>query len=478
MTTTVPDVLPTLTEAAAALRRRETTATELVETALAAADTADAGLGVYLTRFDDRARAAAARTDAKIEAGLPIGPLEGIPLGVKDILACSQGPTTAQSLVLDPAWAATAGDCTVVRRLEQAGAVVTGKTTTMEFAIGAPDPDKPFPVPRNAWDPARWAGGSSSGSGSGVAAGMFCAAIGTDTAGSIRIPAAYNGITGLKPTFGRVPKSGVVPLGYTLDHIGPMARSAADCAAVLAAIAGHDTADPYSSPSPVADYTGALTGDLRGVTVGVDDLDRYAAGGIDRAQPELFRAAIDALRESGATVVPVEVPMYPELTAIDIVVMLAEAHAYHRHTLRTRWNDYGRATRVILAGGAAISGPDYVQAQRVRRIAAQRMAELLGTVDLVVTPTGHLGAPALAALDPLDPLGVLPSLHTPYWNPLGNPTLDVPIGLSVDGSPLSMSISGALFAEAAVLRAGDAFQRRTDHHLRRPAAPAATATTD
>ncbi|MFI5716944.1 amidase [Nocardia sp. NPDC051750] len=471
MTTTIrPPALPTLTDAATALRTGETSATELVEQAIAAADAADSEIGVYLTRFDDHARRAAARADEQIAAGQPLGPLAGIPVGIKDILAHSQGPTTAQSLVLDPAWGAASGDCVVVRRLERAGAIVTGKTTTMEFAIGAPDPGKPFPVPRNAWDTRRWAGGSSSGSGSGVAAGMFCAAIGTDTAGSIRIPAAFNGITGLKPTFGRVPKSGVVPLGYTLDHIGPMARSAADCAAVLAAIAGFDDSDPYSSRTPIDDYLGALTGDLHGITIGVDDLDRYASGGIDPAQPALFTAAVDALRAAGATVVPVEVPMYPELTAIDIVVMLAEAHAYHQQSLRTRWSDYGQATRIILAGGAGVSGPDYVQAQRVRRIAQQRMAELLAAVDLIVTPTGHRGAPALDTMDPLDPLGVLPSLHTPYWNPLGNPALAVPIGLSSEGTPLSMSIAGRPFAEAAVLRAGDAFQRRTDHHIQRPAA--------
>ncbi|MGW0179561.1 amidase [Nocardia sp. NPDC003345] len=469
MTTAAPTgTLPTLTAAAQALRNRDITATELVERSLAAADTADEAIGVYLTRFDDPARAAAARADEKIAAGLPLGPLEGIPLGIKDILAHSRGPTTAQSLVLDPAWGAATGDCAVVRRLERAGAIVTGKTTTMEFAIGAPDPGKPFPVPRNAWDTTRWAGGSSSGSGSGVAAGMFCAAIGTDTAGSIRIPAAFNGITGLKPTFGRVPKSGVVPLGYTLDHIGPMARTAADCAVVLTVMSGYDPADPYSSSAPIDDYAGALTGDLRGVTIGVDDLDRYATGGIDPAQPGLFTAAVAALREAGARIVPVQLPMYQELTAIDIVVMLAEAHAYHREDLHTRWADYGRPTRIILAGGAAVSGPDYVQAQRVRRIARQRMAELFGIVDLIVTPTGHLGAPALAEMDPLDPLGVLPSLHTPYWNPLGNPTLAVPIGLSGAGTPLSMSISGAPFAEAAVLRAGDAFQRHTDHHDHKP----------
>ncbi|MFJ1456800.1 amidase [Nocardia sp. N2S4-5] len=456
-----PISFDTVTDAAAALRRGDVTATELTERALATPD----DLGVYLARCDERALARAAAVDRQLAAGAEVPPLAGIPLGVKDILAHTAAPTTAQSLVLDPAWAAGIGDCAVVRRLEQAGAVITGKTSTMEFAIGVPDPDKPFPVPRCAWDRDRWAGGSSSGSGSGVAAGHFLAAIGTDTAGSIRIPAAFNGVTGLKPTFGRVPKSGVVPLGYTLDHVGPLARSAADCALLLSVLAGPDTEDPYSADVPVADYPAALTGDLQGVRVGVDTLDRYADGGIDPAQPRLFAEAVDTLRAAGATVVPVEVPMYPELVAIDLVVMLAEAHAYHRGDLRDRWTDYGRGTRIVLAGGAAVTGPDYVQAQRVRHVARRRMADLLGEVDLVVTPTGHLGAPPLASLDPLRPLGALSSLHTPYWNPLGNPTLAVPIGLSGDATPLSMSISGRHFDEATVLRAGDAYQRRTTHHL-------------
>ncbi|MEV5651176.1 amidase [Nocardia sp. NPDC052254] len=463
-----PPALSGLTGAVAALRTGDATAAGLLADATAAADTHDPALGVYLNRFDERAAAQAARLDERLAAGDPVGPLAGIPLGIKDILAHSAAPTTAQSLVLDPAWGAAEGDCTVVRRLEQAGAIITGKVTTMEFAIGAPDPDKPFPVPRNPWNTDRWAGGSSSGSGSGVAAGMFLGAIGTDTAGSIRIPAAFNGITGLKPTFGRVPKSGVVPLGYTLDHPGPMARSAADCALLLSVLAGYDPADPYSARTPADDYVGALTGELTGLTIGVDTLDRFADGGMDPEQPHRFSAAVAELEAAGARIVPVEVPMYRELTAVDVVVMLAEAHAYHRRTLRDRWDDYGRATRIILAGGDAVSGPDYVQAQRVRRIGRQRMAELLAKVDLVLTPTGHLGATALADMDQLQPMSMLASLHTPYWNPLGNPTLAVPIGTGRDGMPLSMSLSGSHFDEATVLRAGDAYQRRTAHHTEIP----------
>ncbi|MGW4118320.1 amidase [Nocardia sp. NPDC004711] len=469
MSTDVPAV-HSLTDAAAALRNREVSAVELVERAIACADRHDSEVGVFLSRFDDRAREQAERVDAKFAAGEPLSPLDGIPLGIKDILAHPHGPTTAQSLVLDPSWADTVGYSVAVHRLEAAGGIVMGKTTTMEFAIGIPDPDKPFPVPRTPWDPQCWAGGSSSGSGSGVAAGMFLGAVGTDTAGSIRIPAAFNGITGLKPTFGRVPKSGVVPLGHTLDHVGPMARSAADCALLLSVLAGHDLSDPYSARAPIPDYPAALTGDLHGITIGVDNLDRYATAGIDGEQPARFTAALDALRATGATVVPVEVPMYPEVVAIDIVVMLAEAHAYHRCDLLERWTDYGRGTRIILAAGAAVTGADYVQAQRVRRIARNRVAELLDRVDLIVTPTGHLGAPRVDTIDQLEPLNVLASLHTPYWNPLGYPTLAVPIGLSSTHTPLSMSITGKDFGESLVLRAGDAYQRHTSHHLAVPTA--------
>ncbi|RDI63645.1 amidase [Nocardia pseudobrasiliensis] len=460
----------TITAAAAALRAGQVRAAELVERALAAADTYDEKFGVYLTRFDQRAREQAERVDRKIAAGVPLTPLDGIPIGVKDILAHSAGPTTAQSLVLDPAWAASVGDCAVVRRLEAAGAIVTGKTTTMEFALGVPDPAKPFPVPRNPWDAARWAGGSSSGSGSGLATGMFLGAIGTDTVGSIRIPAAYCGVTGLKPTFGRVPKSGVVPLAYTLDHVGPMATTAADCALLLSVLAGHDDEDPYSSTEPVADYSAALTGELRGVTIGVDDLARFIGGLADPEQPARFDAAIEALRRAGAAIVPVEIPFYTELSAVEVVVLACEASAYHHATLRSRWDDYSRSTRIALAAAATPTGMDYVQAQRVRHVAQREMAALFTEVDLIATPTGHLGAPPLSALSQSQPLAVLAGLHTGYWNPLGNPVVAVPIGLSAEGLPLSMSLSGRHFDEATVLRAADAYQHHTDHHRRTPAA--------
>ncbi|MFI9510919.1 amidase [Nocardia sp. NPDC052566] len=454
----------TITEAAAALRSGEVSAAALIEQALSAADAHDGTFGIFLARFEDRAREQAAAVDRKITAGEPLAPLDGIPLGVKDLYAHSAGPTTAQSLVLDPGWGKSVGDAAVVRRLEQAGGIVTGKTTTMEYGIGVPDPDKPFPIPRNPWDVRRWAGGSSSGSASGLLAGAFLGAVGTDTSGSLRIPAAYSGITGFKPTFGRVSKAGVVPLAYTLDHAGPMARSAADCALLLSVLAGYDAEDPYSSTEPVADYPAALTGDLSGRTVGVDNLDRFVGDGHDPQQPQRFSAAIDALREAGATIVPIEIPMYFEATAAALVIMATESAAYHEPTLRSRYNDYATGSRVVFAASSSVRGADYVLAQKVRHVAQRAMAEVFRTVDLVATPTGHLGAPMVDGIDQLNPVSILAGLHTPYWNVMANPTVAVPIGLTADGVPLSLSLSGRHFDEATVLRGADAFQRVTDHH--------------
>jgi len=450
------------------LRTGRVTATQLIEESIARADAVDEAVGVYIRRFDEQALAAAAEVDARIARGGELRPLDGIPIGMKDIVSDGDGPTTAQSLVLDPAWGEATGDAVVVQRLKDAGAIITGKVTTMEFAVGMPDASKPFPVPRNAWDTDLWAGGSSSGSGSGVAAGVFLGAIGTDTAGSIRIPAAFNGVTGLKATFGRVPKSGVVPLAYTLDHVGPLTRSARDAAIMLQAIAGSHASDPYTLDAPVDDYEAALERGVAGMRIGVDSFQQHASAGYDPAQPALFDAAIRTLERAGATIVDVVMPRYAELTAIDIIVMISEAYAYHRGDILSRWEDYGQATRILLAGGEAVTGADYVQAQRVRRVAQREADAVLQSVDAVVSSTGHLAAPRIDGISLGDPMAALASLHTPYWNPLGVPTMAVPIGLSAGGAPLSMSISAPAWGEATVLAVGDAYQRATDFHLAEP----------
>jgi Asp-tRNA(Asn)/Glu-tRNA(Gln) amidotransferase A subunit family amidase len=453
----------TITDAAAALRAGQTTSVELTQAAFAVADAHDAELGVYLSRFDETALAAAATADAELVAGIDKGPLHGIPLGVKDIIATDEGVTTAQSLVLDRSWGEQ-GDAPVVARLRAAGAVITGKTSTMEYAIGIPDPEKPFPIPRNPWNPEHYPGGSSSGTGGGVAAGMFLGGLGTDTGGSIRFPATNCGITGLKQTFGRVPKYGCVPLGYSYDHIGPMARSAADCAAMLAVLAGHDSRDATSVDRAVDDYTIGLTGSLDGLRIGLDPLlDRSALTVPELA--EVLDAAVAELRAAGAAVVPVELPLYAELTTTTMVGMAAEAYAYHRPDLQTRWYDYGAGTRMAVSAGALIPAGDYVQAQRVRRVGQRKIAELFAEVDLIVTPTSACGGLKLEKLTFDD---IIDSLHTPYWNALGNPAMSVPMGFTTDGLPLGLQIIGRPFDEAAVLAAGHAYQQRTSWHLRVP----------
>ncbi|MTD54429.1 amidase [Amycolatopsis pithecellobii] len=454
----------TITEAAAALRTGETTSVALTEAAFATADAHDEKLGVYLSRFDESALAAAAKADAELADGTDRGPLHGIPLGVKDIIATEEGETTAQSLVLDRAWGA-GGDAPVVARLRAAGAVITGKTTTMEYAIGTPDPEKPFPIPRNPWNTKHYPGGSSSGTGNGVAAGLFLGGLGTDTGGSIRYPATSCGITGLKQTFGRVPKAGCVPLGYSYDHIGPMARSAEDCAVMLAVLAGHDTSDATSVDRPVGDYTGALTGSLQGMRIGIDMLLDRSPMTVPELAPAL-EAAVGELTAAGATVVDVRLPLYDELTSATMIGLTAEAYAYHRPDLRSRWLDYGAGTRLAVATGALVSAGDYVQAQRVRRAGQRQVSAVFDDVDLILTPTSACGAPEVDKLTLDDIVG---ALHTAYWNALGNPAMSVPMGFTGDGLPLGLQIIGRPFDEAAVLAAGYAYQQRTSWHLRTPA---------
>ncbi len=456
---------PTIADAARGLRAGAVSSGELVEAAFAAADLWDPLLGVYLQRFDTEARAAAAAADAELASGIDRGPLHGIPLGIKDIITTLEGPTTAQSLVLDPGWT-EGGDAPVVARLREGGAVMVGKTTTCEYAIGFPDADKPFPVPRNPWDTATWPGGSSSGTGAGIPVGLFLGGLGSDTGGSIRMPAAYCGLTGLKATFGRVPKSGAVPLAYTLDGIGPMARSARDCALLLAVMAGPHDDDPMSSERPVDDYAAALTGDVRGLRIGVDRLARTGP-----AHPDLdglFDDALRVLADAGAHLVDLELPLYDELNTAQLVTMTAESAAYHLPDLQSRWSDYGAGARFFIGGGALYTAADYVQAQRVRRLGQRLMGTVFTGVDCVVTPTCTWPAPTVASLDPLAPMSSLRGLQTQYWNAVGNPTLSVPIGFTAEGLPMGMQISGRPFEDAAVLAVGDAFQHVTDWHLRAP----------
>ena len=466
----------TITDAGRALRDGSLTSVGLTEALLAAADRLDATLGTWLARFDDQALARAAEADAELAAGRDRGPLHGIPLAVKDILATDEGPTTAQSLVLDPTWG-DQGDGPVLTRLREAGAVVLGKTTTMEFAIGRPDFSKPFPVPRNPWNPDRWTGGSSSGTGNGVASGQCLGGLGTDTAGSVRLPAAYNGISGHKPTFGLVPKSGCVPLGLSYDHIGPMTRSARDCAAMLDVMAGphpsdRTTIEPADGP-PAEGYLAEVDravdggGGLAGLRIGRIDNEE-----VTRSCGPTTRSAFDTAGEervaAGADVVSVEVPLYRELSSAAFLALEAEAFAWHRRTLIDRWEDYGRPTRLTIVQGALLNGGDLVQIERVRHVARAGVVGLMDRLglDLLISPTAGWGAPPFTGADP--EAIATSALHTPAWNSTGFPALSVPMGFDDEHLPLGLQIVGPPFADGAVLAAGAGYQRRTAWHLEVP----------
>jgi aspartyl-tRNA(Asn)/glutamyl-tRNA(Gln) amidotransferase subunit A len=463
---------PTITDAAAALRAGETTSVELVQAAIDAADLWEPELGTFITRFVTGSLAAAREADEALAAGAPVGPLHGIPLGNKDIITTKEGPSTAQSVVMDPDW--SDGDAVVVARLRAAGAIVTGKTSTMEYACGLPDASKPFPVPRNPWNLDTWPGGSSSGTGSGVAAGLFYGGLGTDTGGSVRIPSTFCGITGHMPTFGRVPKSGCVPLGYSLDHIGPMARSARDCALMLQVMAGHDPSDRCSIDEPVPDYLQGLTGSLDGVRIGVDRLTRVAGDAADPGLAALLDDTVSVFGSLGAELVEVELPMHDDVTAALGPIISGEMLAYHAPDAQSRLADYVASNRLQLGRHTFFTGADYVQAQRVRRVAQFRLAELYRDVDIVLTPTASVEAIALDELG--DEFGAFFStIHTAYWDMLGNPVVSMPAGFGRTGLPIGVQLAGRPFADAVVLAAADAYQQATSWHLERPDRPAAVA---
>jgi len=462
------DTPQTIAEAGAALRSGALTAMELTSTMLNRIHASNERLGAFVTVCDKTARAAAAAADDAFAAGVDRGPLQGIPLAIKDIIATADAPTTANSRILDPAWGAGV-DAPVTARLRGAGAVLVGKSTTSEFAIGAPDPTKGFPFPRNPWDTARTPAGSSSGTGIAVAAGLALGGLGTDTGGSVRSPASVNGHTGLKVTFGRVPKNGVVPLGYSLDSVGPMARSAADCAMLLEVMAGFDPGDPCAATVEVPAYSTMLTGSAEGIRIGVPMPYFFDADGLDDEVRSSVLDAVGLLEGHGALVSHTTVPHAREAKEATFVTIAAEAFAYHRNDLVERWDTFGSFTRPAIARGALYTAADFAQAQRFRSYFRREVAKVFGELDVLITPTSPVPAERIDEMD-MDRRMLGPSF-TSQWNLAGLPALAVPCGFSSSGLPLSMQIIGKPFAEGTVLALADAYQQITDWHLEVPPAP-------
>ena len=431
---------------------------------LARADLIDGILGTYVTRMDESALRDAERADEKLASGIDASALLGIPVAVKDVIVTHGAPTTAQSAVMDPR-VESMGEASVVRSLRDAGAVILGKTTTMEFAIGTPTSDDVFPFPRNPWDTGHWAGGSSSGTANGLAGGLFLGGIGTDTGGSIRLPAAWCGVTGLKPTFGRVSTRGVMPLAPSYDTVGPMARDARDCALLFSAIAGNGLEARSMAPARHADaFEPTDGGDLSGVRIGVDT-DIFAGDGTDNNPAGLCLAAVELLGEAGAEIRQVSLPYYTEMRIATEKGVPVEALGCYGSLLQSRWEEFGASTRMAIGSAVLTTAADYIEIQRVRQIGRRALDRLFSTVDVVVTPTCSITA---TPVDDLAWSAVLEAMHTAYWNAVGYPAVSVPVGLTPSGLPAGLQIAGGYLNESTLLRVAHEYQQRTAHHLLSP----------
>src|SRR6266478_4959577 len=360
----VPDYL-TIAEAAKLIQQRELSPVELVDSRLARIEKLDGKLHSFIRVLGDSARAAARTAETEIAAGKYRGPLHGIPLGLKDIYETAGVPTTGHSKVMQDH--VPKSDAFSVKKLRDAGAVVMGKLATHEFAFGGPSFDLPWPPARNPWDTARFTGGSSSGTGASVAAGLVLGGTGSDTGGSIRGPAAYCGLAGIKPTYGLISRMGILPLAFSLDHAGPLAWTAEDSAIMLQAMAGHDPADPASADRPVPDYRAALSGEVKGLRIGLVRHFYERDNDANAATRAAIAAAAQTLEGLGCAVRELTLSPLPDWAACGMTIMQAEAYAIHEANLRTRFTDYGEIFRDRMALAGLLTGADYVQALRRRR---------------------------------------------------------------------------------------------------------------
>ncbi|MGH2614595.1 MAG: amidase [Thermomicrobiales bacterium] len=457
-----------ITEASDLLRRRIVSAVELTEATLQRMEATEPVVHAYALVLAERARRAAYQADREAAQGRWRGPLHGIPLAVKDICYMQDLPNEAGSRVL--AGFVPGYDATVVQRLENAGAVIVGKTVTHEFAYGINNPPT-----RTPWNLDCYPGGSSTGSGVAVTVGSAFAAIGTDTGGSIRVPAAINGIVGLKPTYGRVSRYGVVPLGTSLDHVGPLTRMVEDCAIVLQAIAGHDRADSGSLDEPVPDYRTDLEGGVQGLAIGVERAHFFYEGVTDEVR-QAVEAVLDELQGLGATIVEVDLPELAWSPEVLMTILAAEASTVHRRWLRERPDDYDPATRRSLEMGELVPATHYLLAQRARALLRQRMANLFAAhrLDALLSPTMPTTTVPLAERFVARPdfPGESPSLssvhHTFSANLTGQPALSVPCGFSASRLPIGFQLLGRPFGEATLFRLARAYEREHDWPAMRP----------
>jgi aspartyl-tRNA(Asn)/glutamyl-tRNA(Gln) amidotransferase subunit A len=454
-----------LAEAAGLIRSKKLSPVEYVTALLGRIERHDAKYNAFIALAPERALTAARGAEAEITAGRWRGPFHGMPYALKDLIDVEGLATTAHSKILIGNIAGR--HAAVTQRLEAAGGVLLGKLSTHEFAIGGPSFDLPWPPARNPWNRDHFCGGSSSGSGAGLAAGFFPAALGTDTGGSIRNPASMCGITGMKPTYGRVSRRGVAPLAFSLDHIGPMTRTVRDNALMLQVIAGHDPDDPGSANEPVADYGAMLGQGVKGLRIGVIRHFYTTDVAGDPEQVEALDTAVKLLAEAGAKTTEITLPSLQDFSACGQIILAAEAYAVHEQWLKERPQDYGARARERLLAGAALRAVDYLQAVRWRLQLRDQVAAAFTGIDVAITAS---------SMDPACRIDDDEALAANYWrqarmpfNVTGQPGLVIPAGFATSGLPLSLQLVGGPFAEAMLYRVAQFYEDATGWTKRHPA---------
>ncbi|HOK46466.1 MAG TPA: amidase [Bryobacteraceae bacterium] len=448
----------TLLEAAAALRAKRVSSSELVSASLARIAALDERLNSFITVTGDSARREAERADRELAGGIDRGPLHGIPIALKDVFCTKGVRTTCGSKIF--ADHVPARDAAVVEKLTAAGAVLIGKTNMHELAYGITSNNPHWGAVRNPWDLERIPGGSSGGSAAAVAAGMVFAAMGSDTGGSIRIPASYCGCVGLKPTFGRVSRFGVLPLDFTLDHMGPLARSVRDAAAVLNAIAGFDPRDESSSRAPVPDFMPPEPASIAGIRIGLPENHYFDA--VDEAVGRAVRRAAELAETLGARAVPVRVPDIAAINTVGRIILLAEATAAMTPYLDDRAK-FGPDVLALLDQGRFVTATDYVNAQRLRRLMRQEFDAIWEQADCLFTPTTPIAAPRIGETTveidgQTEDVRLASTRLVRALNVLGLPAISLPCGFDPRGLPLGLQIVGPAFQEARLLRIAAAIE--------------------
>jgi aspartyl-tRNA(Asn)/glutamyl-tRNA(Gln) amidotransferase subunit A len=463
--------LLSLSELATALRQRTISSVEVTQALLERIAVWQPALNAFVAVDAQEARLAARQADAARSSGAPCGPLHGVPLAHKDMYYNAGKPASCGSKIR-AGWIAPATS-TVVTRLETAGSFRLGALHMAEFAYGPTGHNVHLGPARNPWDRSRITGGSSSGSGAAVAARLIPAALGSDTGGSIRLPAHFCGVTGLKPTAGRVSRANAMPLSFTLDTVGPLARTALDCGLIMSLIAGADALDPTTRDAPPWNLA-ATERSPKGLTIGVPT--RFYVDELEPDVAAVLDAALSTFQSLGARLVKVDLPDQAAVSAAALIVLAVEATSAHAPWLRTRAEDYGPQVRARLENGLAYSGVQYLEALRWRGPALQAHLEALHDVDVVVAPAARSAAPTLAGTDVGAEVGAhaaiqsITSLVRPI-NYLGLPALVVPAGRTPKGLPIGLQLIGRPFGDETLIALGRAFQVATDYHQGVPPAP-------